>query len=442
MAATDILTDKAIKAALKVATEAGKARRISDGGGLYLEARPTGAGWWRLRYWLDSREGMLSLGTYPETGLRDARIRRDEARKLIAAGTDPSDTRKAEKAERKSQREAQVLADAGMPGVGTFEHVGREWLVHVHEVKVSADHAERTQIRLEQDAFPWLGRRPIGEIDAPELLACLRRVEARGAIETAHRIKDACGQVFRYGIATGHCKRNPAADLRDALRPVETRHHAAIVDPTKVGALLRDIVAYQGHPVTRAALALSALLLLRPGELRHMKWAWIDVDAAVLTIPGEVMKRTKADKANGPPHVVPLAPQALVLLAELRPLTGHGQFVFPSLRTGEDCMSENTVRGALRRMGYGNDDMTAHGFRATARTMIAERLGIAPEVIEAQLAHAVADALGRAYNRTQYLDQRRHMMTKWADYLDTLCNGAQVLPFVSREGQATQCRNL
>ena len=432
MAATNILTDKAIKAALKTATEAGKGRRISDGGGLYLEARPTGAGWWRLRYWLDSREGMLSLGTYPETGLRDARVRRDEARKLIAAGGDPSETRKAEKVERKTRRDAQVLAEAGKPAIGTFEHVGREWLSHVHEVNVSAGHAERTRIRLEQDAFPWLGRRPIGEIEAPELLACLRRVEARGAIETAHRIKDACGQVFRYGIATGHCKRNPATDLRDALRPVETRHLAAIVDPVKAGALLRDMVAYEGHPVTRAALALSALLLLRPGELRHMEWAWIDTDIVTLTVPGEVMKRSKADKANGPPHVVPLAQQALAILADLHPLTGHGRYVFPSLLTGERCMSENTVRGALRRMGYGNDDMTAHGFRATARTMIAERLGIAPEVIEAQLAHTVADTLGRAYNRTQYLDQRREMMTKWADYLDTLRGGAQVLPFKSR----------
>ena len=435
MAASDILTDKAIKAALKVATEAGKARRISDGGGLYLEARPTGAGWWRLRYWLDSREGMLSLGTYPDTGLRDARIRRDEARKLIAAGIDPSNTRKAAKVERKTLHDARLLADAGMPGAGTFEHVGREWLAHVHEVKVSAGHAQRTRVRLEQDAFPWLGRRPIGEIEAPELLACLRRVEGRGAIETAHRIKDACGQVFRYGIATGHCKRNPAADLRDALRPVATRHLAAITDPTKVGTLLRDMVAYEGHPVTRAALALSALLLLRPGELRHMEWAWIDVDSAVLTVPGEVMKRTKTDKANGPPHVVPLASKALAILADLRPLTGHGRFVFPSLLTGERCMSENTVRGALRRMGYGNDDMTAHGFRATARTMIAERLGIAPEVIEAQLAHTVADALGRAYNRTQYLDQRRDMMTKWAHYLERLREGAQVIPLGSRAAQ-------
>lgn len=429
MPTTDALSDKAIRAALKVAIAAAKPRKVSDGGGLHLEARPTGAGWWRLRYWIDSREGMLSLGTYPDVSLADARKRRDQARKLIAAGTDPSAARKDEKAERGRQREAQVLAASGKAAPGTFEHVAREWLTTVHDAKVSAGHAERTRIRLEQDAFPWLGGRPLGEIEAPELLACLRRVEARGAIETAHRIKDACGQVFRFGVAIGACKRNPAADLRDALRPVETRHLAAIVDPVKAGALLRDTLAYEGHPVTRAALALSALLLLRPGELRHMQWAWIDFDTATLSIPAEAMKRSKADKASGPPHVVPLAPQAVAILRDLHPLTGRGHFVFPSLLTGERCMSENTVRSALRRMGYSNDDMTAHGFRAMARTMIAERLNIPPEVIEAQLAHAVGDSLGRAYNRTQYLAQRREMMAAWADYLDQLRAGGTVLPF-------------
>ena len=431
MAGIDLLTDKAIKAALKAAEANGKGRKLSDGAGLVLEARPTGAGWWRLRFWRDGREGMLSLGTYPETGLRDARDKRDAARKLLAAGGDPSAARKVEKADRAIQREAQALADAGMAGPGTFEHVAREWLATIHEGKVSEGHSERTRIRLEQDAFPWLGRRPIAEIEAPELLQCLRKVEARGAIETAHRVKNACGQVFRYGIATGACQRNPAADLKDALKPVQSRHHAAIVDPKQAGALLRDVMAYEGHPVTRAALQLSALLLLRPGELRHMEWAWLDLEGALLTVPPEVMKRKKADKLDGPPHLVPLAPQAVAILRELRALTGGDgrRFVFPSLLTGERCMSENTVRGALRRMGYGNDDMTAHGFRAMARTLIAERLGVAPEVIEAQLAHAVGDSLGRAYNRTQFLDQRRDMMKAWADYLDRLRDGAQVLPF-------------
>lgn len=432
MAATDTLTDKAIRGALKGAVQEGKPRKLSDGAGLVLDARPTGAGWWRLRYWRDGREGMLSLGTYPEVSLKDARQKRDDARKLIAAGGDPSDQRKAEQQSRKARAVAEALAAEGKAAPGTFESVAREWLATVHEVKVSAGHAERTRIRLEQDVFPWLGTRPIGAIEAPELLQCLRRVEARGAIETAHRVKDACGQVFRYGIAAGHCERNPAADLRDALRPVPTRHLAAIVDPKGAAELLRAMSDYKGHPVTRAALQLSALLLLRPGELRHMEWAWIDLDGAMLTVPAETMKRSKADKANGNPHAVPLAPQAVVILRELHKLTGHGRYVFPSLLTGERCMSENTVRTALRRMGYGNDDMTAHGYRAMARTMIAERLGVAPEVIEAQLAHTVADALGRAYNRTQYLEQRREMMAKWADYLDRLRDGAQVIPIPSR----------
>ena len=408
-------------------------KRISDGGGLYLLLFVKGgAHGWRFAYAHGGKRLLLSLGTYPDTGLGLAREKADDARKLLAAGTDPSATRKAGKEAQTARRVADKLEAAGLPGPGTFEYVAREWLSNIHEVKVSAGHAERTRIRLEQDAFPWIGRRPVGDIEPPELLACLRRVEARGAIETAHRVKDACGQVFRYAIATGQCKRNPAPDLRDALRPVESRNHAAIVDPKGTGELLRAVLVYQGHPVTCAALKLSALLLLRPGELRHMEWAWLDLDGATLTVPAEVMKRSKADKKDGPPHVVPLAAQAVVILRDLQPLTGHGRFVFPSLLTGERCMSENTVRGALRRMGYGNDDMTAHGFRAMARTLIAERLEVAPEVIEAQLAHAVGDALGRAYNRTQFLDQRRDMMTKWADYLDRLRDGAQVIPMPTR----------
>jgi len=429
MASINVLSDKAIQAAIKSAKTAAKAVTISDGGSLSLICQPDGGGWWRLRYWIASKENRLSLGTYPAVSLADARKRRDEARKLIAAGVDPSEDRKAGKAAQAARVEAQALADAGLPGAGTFERVARDWLKTVHEPKVSEGHSERTRIRFEQDVFPWLGRRQLAEIEAPELLECLRRIESRGAIETAHRIKDSCGQVFRYGIASGVCKSNPATDLKDALRPVPTKHHAAIVDPKQAGALLRDIAEYQGHPITRAGLSLSALLLLRPGELRHMEWAWIDLDGAMLTVPGEVMKRTKAEKADGPPHLVPLAPQAVAILSELHPLTGHGRYVFPALTTGERCMSENTVRSALRRLGYGNDDMTAHGFRAMARTMIAERLNLAPEVIEAQLAHAVGDTLGRAYNRTQFLDQRIDMMTKWASYLDSLRIGAQVIPF-------------
>ena len=359
-----------------------------------------------MRYTFEGRENRLSLGTYPEVTLADARKRRRETVALLTAGIDPSGKRKAEKDARAASAEKERLESSGLPVPGTFEYVAREWLRTIHELKVSAGHAERTRIRLEQDVFPWLGARPIGEIEAPDLLKCLRRVEARGAIETTHRIKDSCGQVFRYGIACGQCTRNPAADLRDALRPVPTRHLAAIVDPKGAAQLLRDMMAYRGHPVTRAAVSLSALLLLRPGELRHMEWAWLNFDEATLTIPAAIMKRTKAGKVNGPPHLVPLAPQAVAILRELEPLTGHGRYVFPSLLTGERCMSENTVRGALRRMGYSNDEMTAHGYRAMARTMIAERLGIAPEVIEAQLAHTVSDALGRTVRCFGPRDQR------------------------------------
>ncbi|MGY0197699.1 tyrosine-type recombinase/integrase [Leptothrix sp. BB-4] len=405
-------------------------KRLNDGDGLYLRLFVKGGSHgWRLDYTINGVRKNLSLGTYPDTGLALARKKANEARAMVSAGIDPSEARKTAKEEARQRQAEKKTADAGLPPAGSFEAVAREWLATVHNAKVSEGHATRTRIRLEQDAFPWIGRRPLNEIEAPELLQCLRRVEARGAIETAHRVKDACGQVFRYGIAIGACTRNPAADLRDALRPVVTRHHAAITDPGQVGALLRDMAGYQGHPVTRCALTLSALLLLRPGELRHMEWSWIDTGGALLTIPADAMKRNKADKVNGPPHLVPLSAQALAALAELQPLTGSGQYVFPALSSSKRCMSENTVRSALRRLGYGNDDMTAHGFRAMARTMIAERLGIAPEVIEAQLAHAVPDALGRAYNRTQYLDQRRDMMARWADYLDRLRSGAQVLAF-------------
>jgi integrase len=432
MAGTDTLNDKAIRAALKRAADTGKAERLADGGGLRLDCQPTGTGWWRLRYRFGGKEGMLSLGVYPDVPLSMARQRRDDARALVAAGTDPSAARKADKVAQAARQTVEALEAAGAPLPGTFEAVAREWLATVHEAKVSAGHAERTRIRFEQDAFPWLGRRPIAEIDAPELLTVLRRVTARGAIETAHRLKDACGQVFRFGIATGACTRNPAADLRDALPPVPTRHLAAVVEPAKAAELLRAMGDYAGHPITRAALALSALLFLRPGELRQMEWAWVDLDGALVTLPAALMKRRKDEKTNGAPHLVPLAPQAVAILRDLHPLTGAGRYVFPSLQTKDRPMSENTVNVALRRMGFDRETATAHGFRAMARTMAAERLGIAPEVIEAQLAHAVTDALGRAYNRTTFAEQRRELMVKWADYLDRLRKGAEVLAMPTR----------
>lgn len=424
--ASNLLTDKSIRAAIKTAAD-GAPVTLNDGDGLTLIVRPK-AGWWRFRYSFDGRENRLSLGTYPTVPLAAARDRRDEARRLIAAGTDPSRHRKAAKAERQAQRVIEQAVARGEPLPGSFEAVAREWWEHVHVAKVSEGHAERTMIRFEQDVFPWLGARAVDKIEAPELLQCLRRVEARGAIETAHRVKDACSQVFRYGIAAGHCARNPAADLKDALKPVPTRNHAAIVEPKQFGDLLRSMSDYIGHPMTRAALQLSALLMLRPGELRQMEWSWIDFDEALLTIPAAMMKRKKGGKVNGAPHIVPLAAQSIAILRnELFPLSGSGRYVFPSLYSEDRPMSENTVNVAIRRMGYDRETMTAHGFRAAARTMAAERLDVAPEVIEAQLAHAVPDALGRAYNRTQYLDQRRELMTKWADYIDQLREGAKVI---------------
>ena len=432
MAAFDMLSDKAIRATLKRASDAGKPEKISDGAGLRLDAQPSGVGWWRLRYRFAGREGMLSLGTYPEVPLTLARKRRDEARALVAAGTDPSAARKSDKLVQAVQEAVTRNAERGLPAAGTFEAVAREWLCVVHEAKVSAGHAERTRIRFEQDAFPWIGARPMLELEAPEVLAVLRRVTARGAIETAHRLKDACAQVFRFGIATGACTRNPAADLRDALPSVPTRHLAAIVEPAKVSELLRAMGDYAGHPVTRAALALSALLFLRPGELRQMEWAWVDLDGATVTLPAALMKRRRDEKLNGAPHLVPLAPQAVAIFRDLHPLTGAGRYVFPSMQTKDRPMSENTVNVALRRMGFDRETATAHGFRAMARTMAAERLGIAPEVIEAQLAHAVGDSLGRAYNRTTFTDQRRELMIKWADYLARLREGAELVALSTR----------
>ncbi|MCI1191600.1 integrase arm-type DNA-binding domain-containing protein [Calidifontimicrobium sp. SYSU G02091] len=428
--ATDLLTDKAIRSAIKAAVDTGKPGKHADGRGLHLEARPTGVGWWRFRYRFGGREAMLSLGVYPDVPLALARARRDEARRMVAAGVDPAQARKAEKAEQRRQVELLRYAEAGIPGPGTFEHTAREWLTTKHEHEVSPGHAARTLRRFEVDVFPALGWRPIAEIEPPELLAVLRKIEARGAIETAHRAKDSCSQVFRFAIAAGLCTRNPAADLRDALRPVPTRHHAAIVKPDEVAALLRAVADYKGNPITRAALDLSALLLLRPGELRHLEWRWIDGDTIV--IPPHLMKRRKHEKANGEPHLVPLARQAVAIFEGLRPITGGGRFVFPALTGRDRCMSENTVRAALRRMGYANDEMTAHGFRAMARTLIAERLGVPAEVIEAQLAHAVPDALGRAYNRTTFIEQRREMMQRWADYLDRLRDGGEVIEMPQR----------
>jgi integrase len=341
----------------------------------------------------------MSLGTYPEVSLAQARGRRDEGRKQVADGVDPSQARKASK-------ETKVVNEV------TFEAVAREW--HKKFTPTwTAGHAITIRRRLELNVFPWIGERPIIEIKAPELLMVLRRIESRGALETAHRVRSICSQIFRYAVATGRAERDPAADIRGALPPARPNHLSAITDPKKVAGLLRAIDSYQGSLVTRCALRLAPLVFVRAGELRQMEWAEVDLDAAEWNIPAGKMKTRS-------PHLVPLATQAIQILQELRPLTGEGRYVFPSPRTPHRPMSNNAVLSALRRMGIEKDEMTGHGFRAMARTILDEVLGVRPDYIEHQLAHAVRDPHGRAYNRTAFLLERREMMQTWADYLDNL----------------------
>jgi integrase len=409
---------------IRTTKPAAKPVRLYDERGLYLEVTPTGGRWWRLKYRFEGREKLLSMGTYPDTGLKAARAKRDQARELLAQGVDPSDARRAERAGKSEQAS------------NSFDAVAREWHTTVHLAQVSAGHAARTLIRLEQDVFPWLGSLTVSEIKAPQLLQTMRRIEARGAIETAHRALQACGQVFRYAIATGRAERDPTPDLRGALKPVLVQHMAAITDPKRVGELLRAIEDYKGMPITRAALQLAPLVFVRPGELRKAEWVEFAIEARQWRIPGARMKRTKQEKLSGTAHIVPLSRQAVAILQDLKPLTGHGRYVFPSPRTGERPMSDNGVLSALRRMGFPKDEMTGHGFRAMARTLLAERLNVDEAVIEAQLAHAVKDSLGRAYNRTEFLEQRRRMVQLWADYLDKLREGAKVIHIKRRQGGA------
>lgn len=406
--ASELLTDTAIRAA----KPRDKSYKLFDGGGLYLEVTPGGTRLWRFKYRFAGKERKLALGKYPETTLAKARKRRSEARDQLAEGFDPSATRRA-------AREASERAVTD-----TFEAVAREY--HNKQRGTWApSNADLFLRRLEKDVFPWLGQRSVSEITALEILECLRRVEKRGAIETAHRVQRSCGQVLRYAVVTGRAKSNPAADLRGALPPVARTHLPAITEPKALGALLRAVDGYQGEPVTRAALALAPLVFVRPGELRHAEWSEIDLAQEIWNIAPEKMKTRQ-------PHVVPLSHQALAILRELQPLTGSGRYVFPSPRSIHRPLSENAVNAALRRMGYAQGEVTGHGFRATARTLLDEVLHERVDVIEHQLAHTVRDALGRAYNRTQFLDERRAMMQRWADYLDSLRLGGNVIPFQTR----------
>lgn len=400
-----MLTDKQCKNASCIP---GKARvRIADSGGLYLEVTPTGSKRWFWKYRFEGKEKRLAIGGYPDFGLRDARVARDDARKQQQNGADPVLARQVERLS------ARFDVDA------TFEVTAREF--HAAKKVGWSDHyAKRWLERLAKDIFPWLGKLPLSKIGAPMLLHTLRRVESRGVRELPHTLLEACSQVFRYGVSTGRCERNPAADLRGALQPVLTRHVSAIVEPNQVGDLMRAIAGYHGQPATRTALLLSAFLFQRPGNIRQMEWNELDLDGGMWTIPSDKMKRTKREKLNGRPHLVPLAPQAVSALMDLHPLTGRGSYVFPALVSSKRPMSENTVRVALRRLGFDNDTMTPHGFRAMARTVLVERLNVPPDVIEAQLAHGKTGPLGAAYDRAEFMEQRHRMMITWADYLEEL----------------------
>lgn len=400
------LTDTAIRNA-KPGT---KPVKLFDERGLFLLVSPSGGKWWRFKYRFNGKEKQLSLGVYPDVSLKDARDRRDNARKLIASGTDPSENRKAQKSARADR------------AANSFEVVAREWYAK-YSATWAKNHGNRIIRRFERDIFPWIGGRPIAEITAPELLTVARRIEDRGALETAHRALGNCGQVFRYAVATGRAERDPSGDLRGALPPVKGEHFAATTDPKRVGEILRALDGYQGTLTVRCALRLAPLVFVRPGELRKAEWGDIDLDAAEW--------RYTVTKTNTP-HIVPLSRQAVDILRELQPLTGRGQFVFPGARGNGRPMSDNAILAAMRRMGIGKEDMSGHGFRAVARTILDEVLGVRPDYIEHQLAHAVRDPNGRAYNRTAHLPERRVMMQQWADYLDKLKAGAEIIPLSQR----------
>jgi len=390
----------------------GKDYKLSDGGGLYLLVTPSGGKLWRLKYRFGGLEKKLALGAFPEISLAEARQKREEARGLIANGIDPG-------AARKEQAAAQLLARE------TFEAVAREWHGRFSS-QWTPGTASRLLTRLENDVFPVIGSTPIAEVTAQTLLAMLRRVESRGAAYSAHRVRGLCGQVLRYAVASGKAERDPTADLKGALAPVKTKHLPATTDPLEFAPLLRMLDGYQGFPVVRCALRLLPLLFVRPGELRTMRWEDVDMEKGEWSY---MVNKTKTA------HIVPLAKQALAILHELHQLTGPAGYVFHSTRTRERPISDMTMNAAMRRMGIDTKtEITGHGFRAVARTILDEVLGFRPELIEYQLAHAVRDPLGRAYNRTAHLPDRRQMMQTWADYLDALKTGAKIIPLRSVEG--------
>lgn len=399
------ISDTAIKAA-KPRTE--KSYKIPDEKGMYLFIHTNGGKYFRLDYRFDDKRKTLALGVYPETTLKQAREKRDTARKQIADGIDPSENKKAVKESKTAS------------ATNSFEIVAREW--GAKKINDWDDKNNRSKRMLERNVFPWLGNKAMTDILPKDILACLRRVEDRGTIETAHRTLQICGQVFRYAVATGRIDRDITPDLRGALPPTKGGNFAAMTDPKQAAPLLRAIDSYTGTFIVKSALQLAPLVFVRPSELRHAEWEHIDIDAKEWRY---LVTKTQT------PHIVPLSKQAIEILTNLHPLTGNGRFVFPSARTpnGSRAMSDVAMLAALRRMGFDKTEMSVHGFRAMARTILDEVLGFRPDFIEHQLAHAVRDANGRAYNRTSHLPDRHKMMQSWSDYLDNLKNGAQVIAF-------------
>ena len=402
------LTDTAIRNA----KSRDKQYKLSDEKGLYLLVKKAGK-YFRLDYRFTGKRKTLAIGVYPDVTLAEARQERDEARKLIKKGVDPSQHKK----------ETKIMLQEMT--VNNFEAVAREWFEKKRPVWAER-HASTIIRRLELNIFPWLGTRPVKLITAPELLTVLRKIERRGAIETAHRIKQVCGQIFRYAIATGRAERDPSADLRGALTSTKSKNMAAITDPKKIGGLLRAIDGYDGHIITKCALRLAPIVFVRPGELRHAEWAEIDLDKGEWKIPGHKMKMKR-------PHVVPLSKQVIDIFRMIEPVTGDERYVFPSLRSTARSMSNNTVNAALRRMGYSKEEMTGHGFRAMASTILHEQ-GWPSDVIERQLAHTEGNSVKAAYNHAQHLPERQKMMQAWADYLDALKGGAKVIPLMRANG--------
>lgn len=403
--------------AIRAAKPSEKPRKLFDAGGLYLLIAPTGARGWRLKYRVAGREKLLSLGAYPDVGLKRAREKRDDARRLLADKIDPS-------LKRKSERAAQA---------NTFEAIAREWLA-MHAKSVALVTLEKKRQRFEDLVFPYIGKQPIADIGAPALLDVFRRIEARGNHETAHRARSECGNIFRFAIVTGRATRDPTADLRGALAPVVVTNRAAIIEPVRIGALLRAMDGYVGQPATAAALKLAPLVFVRPGELRGAEWSEFDLDEAEWRIAAPRMKMRER-------HIVPLATQAVAILRDIELLTGGGRYAFPSLRSPSRPISENTVNAALRSLGYAGDQMTGHGFRAMASTLLNEQ-GYAPDVIELQLAHAERNEVRAAYNRAERLAERRAMMQAWANYLDVLKAGeTNVVNINGREKAAKSAKS-